>query len=360
MSNSFHFGLEVEFIIFKNDETRPALWADDISFEKVYSIIKEIPFDDVADMSGVDPEEAHEVVSPYVVEGYHLKNADGTPATDMLVKGVEIRTPVCDSIATCLDVYETLLKRLKSHFKSHDLYLSAIGHHPTATKFEADRMGRRHDFWTWAKVAMKTYGPDINISFPKNVEDRIFNNIDNFNQRVNYYAPAMSALTLSGPFYDGKIENRFGENILSHRTLRRSPVAPAIEPHLNENGRMEFKFFEMATTPDEYHAMFLLCLVLSLADENELTGLCDDHDRIYAFGEVAKRGLEAQNIFSIIGELRSVSDEVLARYGFDSSALQIFWDRLDEGILPSHEMINAFQAHQSMLKILESRIPHTS
>ena len=94
-----------------------ALWADDISFDKVYNIIKNIPYKDIADMSGVDPEEAHEEISPYVVEGYHLKNQDGTPATDMLVKGVEIRTPVCGSISNCLSVYNELLNRLKSHFE---------------------------------------------------------------------------------------------------------------------------------------------------------------------------------------------------------------------------------------------------
>ena len=140
----------------------------------------------------------------------------------------------------------------------------------------------------------------------------------------------MSALTLSGPFYNGQVENRFGEHVLSHRTLRRSPVAPAIEPHLNENGRMEFKFFEMAVSGAEYEAMFLLCLVLSLASENELPGLSEDHDRIYALGEVARKGLDAPNVFTIIGELRSVSDEVLSRFGFDSTPLQIFWDRMDK------------------------------
>ena len=58
--------------------------------------------------------------------------------------------------------------------------------------------------------------------------------------------------------------------------------------------------------------MFLLCLVLSLANDDELTGLSEDHDRIYGFGEVAKKGLNAPHVFEVIGELRSASDDVLS------------------------------------------------
>ena len=113
----------------------------------------------------------------------------------------------------------------------------------------------------------------------------------------------------------------------------------------------------MANTTHEYHAMFLLCLVLSLASDNELTGLSEDHDRIYSFGEVAKKGLDGANVFEVIGELRGVSDDVLSRYGFDSRGLDLFWDRLDQGVLPSHQIMEEFKNHGSMLEILHSRRP---
>jgi len=359
MNDSFRFGLEVEYIIFQNNREKSALWVDDLDFEQVYKIIKQIPFLDVCQMNGIDPEEAHDEISPFVIEGYHLKNEDGAPAKSMLVKGVEIRTPVCSSMDECLKIYETLLHRLKKAMAEHDFYLSALAHHPTATKFEADRMGRRHDFWNWAKVAMKTYGPDINISFPKNIENRIFNNLEQFHERVNYYAPAMSALTLCSPFFDGGLKFDHDKIVLSHRTLRRSPVAPAIEPHLNENGRMEFKFFEMAKSSVEYKAMFLLCLVLSLATDEELPGRAEEHDRIYALGEVAKIGLEAPNIIQILNELKDVSSRVLLRYNFNPNDLEIFWERVVSGELPGHQLINAYQSKIAMLDILKSRIPYS-
>ena len=90
MDNTFGFGLEVEYILFKMTDKSPALWVNELRFDEIYQIIKDIPFDDFATMRGIDPEEAHEEISPYVAEGYHLKNADGSPAKDMLVKGVEI------------------------------------------------------------------------------------------------------------------------------------------------------------------------------------------------------------------------------------------------------------------------------
>ena len=106
MSNQFKFGLEVEFVVFKKTTVNPALWAYDLSFEKIYGILKNIPYLDIVNMRGIDREEAHEEISPFVVEGYHLKNDDGTPTSDMLVKGIEIRTPVCESIQNCLHTYE--------------------------------------------------------------------------------------------------------------------------------------------------------------------------------------------------------------------------------------------------------------
>ena len=360
IDKNFKFGLEVEYIIFQNTMEKSALWADDLNFNKIYQIIKNIPFLDVCQMDGIDPEEAHDEISPFVIEGYHLKHEDGRPAKSMLVKGVEIRTPVCSSIDECINIYEILLKRLKKAMQEHGLYLSSIAHHPTATKFEAERMGRRHDFWNWAKVAMKTYGPDINISFPKDVEDKIFNNLDSFHERVNYYAPAMSALTLCSPFFDGGLKYDNNQVVLSHRTLRRSPVAPAIEAHFNENGRMEFKFFEMAKDAIEYRAMFLLCLVLSLATEDELPGMAEAHERIYALGEVAKKGLNAHHVNDVLNELKQVSFQVLNRYGFDYSPLEIFWERFHTGILPGHQLIEAYQSNKTMLDILKSRIPGTT
>ena len=87
--------------------------------------------------------------------------------------------------------------------------------------------------------AMVTYGPDLNVSLPPELNERL--DFADLHAKVNYYAPALTALSLASPFYLGrlwKIRGRVGKSI---RTYRRSVIAPAIELHPQEAGRLEYK-----------------------------------------------------------------------------------------------------------------------
>jgi AraC-like DNA-binding protein len=92
---------------------------------------------------------------------------------DLLPKGVEIRTPVCASIEECLGSLKTLHERLQHALAELDCQAAALSFHPTEVDFEGPQNKRRHDFWQWAMEAMVTYGPDVNISLPKNLAARI-------------------------------------------------------------------------------------------------------------------------------------------------------------------------------------------
>jgi carboxylate-amine ligase len=46
-------------------------------------------------------EPPHRKPGPYIVEGYHIPDAEMKPI-DLLPKGVEIRTPICGSIEIAL------------------------------------------------------------------------------------------------------------------------------------------------------------------------------------------------------------------------------------------------------------------
>ena len=76
---------------------------------------------------------------------------------------------------------------------------------------------------------MTTYGPDINVSFPEEITQKLFGNIDDLHLKVNYYAPAMAALSLAAPFFGGAPWIIKGERGKSFRTFKRSVIAPAIE-----------------------------------------------------------------------------------------------------------------------------------
>ena len=48
-----------------------------------------------------------------------------------------------------------------------------MSHHPVEDRFEGPQNKRRHDFWQWAMLAMTTYGPDVNVSLPAPLNDRL-------------------------------------------------------------------------------------------------------------------------------------------------------------------------------------------
>ena len=191
-----------------------------------------------------------------------------------------------------------------------------MSHHPTADRFEGPQNKRRHDFWQWAMQAMVTYGPDINVSLPTELNVRL--DFADLHRKVNYYAPALTALSLASPFYQDrlwKIRGRVGKSI---RTYRRSVIAPAIELHPEEAGRLEYKTFETTNRLEDFHAFFLLWLELLLDDG--LHGRASDQTRIYDLGAVARDGLDAETVRERAAEVLDRAPGVLAARGFDAGA----------------------------------------
>lgn len=163
------------------------------------------------------------------MEGYHLPDPQMNPI-GLLPKGVEIRTPVYSSIEDCLATFKALHGRLQRGLANAGFQAVALSFHPTQVDFSGPQNKRRYDYWQWAMAAMLTYGPDINISLPDALAQRI--NARDLNEKVNYYVPALVALTLASPLRGGKlwrIRGRFGKSV---RTYHRSVVAPAFEIHL--------------------------------------------------------------------------------------------------------------------------------
>jgi hypothetical protein len=56
--------------------------------------------------------------------------------------------------------------------------------------FEGPQNKRRYDHWQWAMKAMTTYGPDINVSVPLDLAERL--DLHELHGKVNYYAPALT------------------------------------------------------------------------------------------------------------------------------------------------------------------------
>jgi len=347
--HGFRFGLESEYMLVAADTFRP-LWHQDLNFAVLSAALESIKWDDLPPLAGLDLEPPHRKLMPFAVEGYHVPDPELNPI-DLLPKGVEIRTPVCDSIEACLSSFCVLYERMQAALEGLGYRAVALSHHPTQDHFEGPQNKRRYDFWQWAMETMTTYGPDINVSLPTELDARL--DPDDLHAKVNYYGPAMAALTLASPICRGdlwRIRGRVGKSI---RTYRRSVIAPAIELHPHEGGRLEFKLFEMTNRVEDFHAYFLLWLGLVLDDE--LPGRASNQTRIYDLGRVAQFGLEDDAVCLRAAELLKAATSSLDRWDFDTAALSVFRGRLEQQRVPADDIIDEIEAGASVTDVLRSR-----
>jgi glutamate-cysteine ligase len=342
----FHFGLEAEYLLVDADTFRP-LWHRDLSFADLNRALESIPVNDLPSLDGLDLEKPHRKLMPFAVEGYHVPAPDLSPI-DLLPKGVEIRTPVCPSIERCLECLRVLYDRMQDALGRLGYRAVALSHHPVEDRFEGMQNKRRHDFWQWAMLAMTTYGPDVNVSLPSPLNDRLVP--ADLNAKANYYAPALTALSLASPFCRGglwEIRGRVGKSL---RTHRRSVIAPVIEPHPDEGGRLEFKTFEMTPSVGDFHAYFLLWLALLLDDG--LRGRASDATRVYDLGAVARDGLSAETVRERAEEVLDRAPGVFAGHGFDPRPLEPFRRRLAAGHLPADDLVALYERERTIPGVL--------
>jgi len=348
-SHEFGFGLESEFLLLELKSGRP-LWQDGLNFAHLHSVLERIPFEDLGSCEGLELEEPHRKNMPFVVEGYHVPDPEFR-MVDIRPKGIEIRTPVKTSLEGCLQVHSQLLSRLQNALEAEGLRASALSHHPLATQFEGPQNKRRHDFWRWAMEAMTTYGPDVNVSVPADFARHL--DLNDLERKVNAYAPAMAAFSVASPFFGGEVWKVHGEVGRSVRTWRRSVVAPPIEVHPEEDGRLEFKVFEMSNRQSDYRNYFLLFLAL-LLDES-LRDRSDRAARTYEMGAVARLGIGAPEVRARASELLERAPGVLHRWGFDPASLESFVERFENRRTPADEMIERFSAGDSLDEVLATR-----
>jgi hypothetical protein len=341
VSASFQFGLEVELLLVDAATYEP-LWHRDLRFAVLNEILEAIDVRDVP-LDGLKLEAPHRRAMPFVIEGYHVTDPDFRPI-DLHPKGIEIRTPKCDSVAGAVAWLRDLHGRLKSALLPAGYRPVATPFHPREHDFEGRQNKRRYDYWQWAMEAMLTYGPDVNVGLP----DALYEGLDlrALDERVNYYAPAMAALTLASPIYRGALWRSRGRVGKSVRTHLRSVVAPALEVHPREQGRFELKVFETAHRVEDYGAMLTLWLEALL--DVDLPGRAESASRIYDLGEVARDGLAAETVKERAEELLTRAPETLARHGFDPGPLAVFRERLATGHLPADDVVAWFGEGRSI------------
>lgn len=347
---SFGFGIEAEYLIV--DKQLKPLFHGDFKFEEFRDFIDAIPVGDFS-KDGFNIKPLHRAASPYLVEGYYLTDADMKP-TQMLVKGLEVRTPLVTTIDAAVMNLSVLTERAQTYFGNHyQQQLCAISHHPTESNFYAAANYKRHDYWQWALTAMTTFGPDVNISVPADLVDEIDQAA--LNERINFYMPAVIALTFSSPLFEGKLWEREGVVGKSIRTFKRSEWAPLYYIHTEPALRFEFKGFEMPQDLSDYRAFFLIGLALLL--DNQLGEKRSDTERLTVLKELAIYGIAGRletNIYrQQAADLLESAERIAVRFGFDYSCLQALWARLEEQACPSDLIIQRFNESHSIEKTME-------
>jgi carboxylate-amine ligase len=189
------------------------------------------------------------------------------------------------------------------------------------------------------------------VSFPRDITKKLFEDINDLNEKVNYYAPALAAISLASPFFEGKPWMIKGEQGKSYRTHKRSVIAPAIELHEDENFRIEFKVFEMTKNVSDFENYFLL--VLSLFLDEGLKGRAGGQERIYDLGSVARFGLKAEGMKYKFTELYERAFTVLPQFGFDPAPLKKLESRIEKNLSPSDEMISIFSKNNSINEVVK-------
>src|SRR5262249_43590295 len=154
-------------------------------------------------LDGVELDPPHRKLMPFYVEGYGLPDPDLTASVDVLPKGVEVRTPVCPNLDTCLLVFENLYTALQAALGREGDRAVALAHPPTAWHFQGPQNHKRIDWWLWGQQAMTTYGPDLNVSLPQERRTRF--DWGRLQRRVNHYASALVAFSLASPVARGRL-----------------------------------------------------------------------------------------------------------------------------------------------------------
>lgn len=346
-NTDFGFGIEAEFLLVESQSYKP-LGYENLNFQTLLNLVDAI---DTADCSreGFNKKPLHNHITPYLIEGYTLTDAHMKPV-DLLPKGIEIRTPLTNSFESSTESLQDLYRRLKSKLMENDMDAAMLSYHPTEPRIVAPPNYKRHDYWQWALTATTTYGPDINISLPKELAEKV--NIERINARVNFYAPSVIALTFASPLRHGDlwiVDSQIGKSV---RTFERSKWAPIFYVHEQPSLRFEFKGFEMSRCLSDYHAMFLIGLAL-LLDES-LHCIASDQSRIEALEMLALTGLDDAHVRETAAQVLESAERIARQFNLERKSLDEFWKRLKTQHLPSDQIAETYTRTQSIEQTLRT------
>ena len=353
-ADQFKFGWEVELMI--TDDGFTPLFGDNLPFERTQQILNMV---EVNELSYLKEKYAGSGLRPYYVEGYDAGYENDT-VRSVIVKGIEIRTPISFSIEDAVASFENYYAKMQQVMTGEGLHLSCFGNHPFQPPFKGERGQRGLINWASAEVAMTTHGLVINISLPDDLEARL--DRERLNNRFSFAAPAMVLFAGNTPFKNGELWNPDGQQGFSERSYRRSFVRDTVYYRDDQNHRKEVTLFDMTNDLSLYAAYAALSLGIILSEED--VPVIPDRFSKENVRQVAKLGYKAGLINRYFEPLRpeAVGDQVLtmsakalACHGFNEELLNPLWNNLERRELPAQQIVNAYHTGESIQSILKDR-----
>lgn len=282
--------------------------------------------------------------------------------TDLKIKGIEIRTPICDSIEKVVAKLSSLENELVEHLKKANLQLTIIGFNPKTKKYIFEpklnnwELNMRNKFkeYDHAEISNLTYGPDINISSSSWDEKT---SID-IAEKLNYYSPYIVPFSFSAPFYNGKLWEGY-----SKRTFERTGNRPAVKAYttqnnshplcwktnnISENKRIEYKAFDAILTKNLLIGLCSLVLGVALADLPGRSNLASKslHEKAakYAFSDSE---IKQQSTILVNEASKSLKQNGLIN---EAESIKLLHQMLELNVVGSDKLIEQYNHDGTMVK----------
>ena len=359
-AKEFKFGWEVELMI--TDEDFMPLFGQNLPFEKLQGIIDSVQ---VENLPYLKEKYKGSGLRPYYVEGYDA-GYEGDKVRGVVVKGIEIRTPIAFSISDSVASFENFYNKMQKVMHNHKLRMTCFGNHPFQPVFKGERGERNLMNWASAEVAMTTHGLVINISLPDALESRL--DREKLNNRFSFAAPAMVLLAGNTPFKDGTLWKHDGRQAFSERSYRRSFVRDTVYYRDDQHHRKEVTLFDMTNDLLMYaaYAALSLGIILSEADAPVIPDRFSKENirRVIRMGydtQLMNRYFEPMLPEFVVEETLTLCSEALKRHGFDVATLNPLWNLLKQRRMPAHGTIDAYDRNggsiQAVLRDRSTLLP---
>lgn len=341
------FGIEAEYALVREDGQVFCDYAN-TSYAQLSSVLEKLPY---YEHQGLRVGNAGIKVKNWYVEGDERFN-DAGEVVDVAIKGIEVRTPLCDSVDESLASLASLRATLVTALAEDGLRLTAIGFNPFQESYAPNytpwekTYHRAHPEYLLSEISTLSYGPDLNFSSTEFSADQV----RAIARRLTYYSPFIVPFSFSSPFYRGAEWEG-----LSYRTFVRTNPRPAVRafatvasqdplveaPRIpEEEGRIEFKAFDMVADDSLLRELFQLVVGIAFAPAHVLPGMADEPDKAF-HQQSAKEGFASDTFRNEAAMLVDAAESALRSRGEHAPFTQLR-EMLRTCRTPAHALKEAF------------------